>query len=471
MQVDCKVLWNKCLTVIRDFVPEAAFKTWFLPIVPLACEDKKVTIQVPSQFFYEYIEEKYANVLQTTLYRVFGQGMTLNYRVLAGQNMATNAAIEYSTEKHQTINNQASAVDGTKAPVTPFTRIAPQELDPQLNTRYVFDNFYEGACNKLARTAGEAIAKDPGKTTFNPLFLYGSSGVGKTHLCHAIGLRIRELHPEKRILYVSSHLFRIQYTDAVRKNTTNDFLNFYQRLDVLILDDIHELIGMNKTQNAFFHIFNNLHQLGKQLVLTSDKPPVDLHGMEERLITRLKWGLTAEIAKPDTELRKLILRNKVEHENINLKEDVFEYIIQHVTDNIRDLEGVLVSLIANSLINNVEIDMALARKVVRQVVGESKENKQLAVEIILDFICKYFNLDKSLVCTASRKHEIVQARQITMYLAKKLTAYSYAHIGKIVGGKDHATVVHACKTVKDQMEISKTYRATVEAIEGSLKKH
>ena len=468
MQSDYKILWDKCLMVIRDFVPEAAFNTWFLPIVPLSCEDKKVTIQVPSQFFYEYLEEKYATVLQMTLHRVFGKGMILNYRVLAGQNMA-DTTVEFPTTKNQTAINQDSAINGTKTQTMPFSRIAPQEIDPQLNTRYNFDNFYEGICNKLARTAGDAIANDPGKTTFNPLFLYGSSGVGKTHLCHAIGLRIRELHPEKRVLYVSSHLFRIQYTDAVRKNTTNDFLNFYQHLDVLILDDIHELIGMNKTQNAFFHIFNNLHQLGKQLVLTSDKPPVDLHGMEERLITRLKWGLTAEIAKPDTDLRKLILNHKIENENIHLKDDVFDYIIQHVTDNIRDLEGVLISLIANSLINNIEIDMALTRKVVKQVVGESLENKQLAVEFILDSVCKYFNLDKSLVHTPSRKHEIVQARQITMYLAKKLTAYSYAHIGKIVGGKDHATVVHACKTVKDQIEISKTYRATVEAIEVSLK--
>ena len=466
MQKDYKVLWDRCLTVIRDVVPEAAYKTWFLPIVPLACEDKKVTIQVPSQFFYEYLEEKYANVLQMSLHRVFGQGMILNYRVLAGQ-IATGTAVEYQT--NQNLINQASSVDGTNATGTPFQRIAQKELDSQLNTRYVFDNFYEGVCNKLARTAGEAIAKDPGKTTFNPLFLYGASGVGKTHLCHAIGLRIRENYPTKRVLYVSANLFRIQYTDSVRKNTTNDFLNFYQHLDVLILDDIHELVGMKQTQNAFFHIFNNLHQLGKQLVLTSDKPPVDLNGLEERLITRLKWGLTAEIARPDTELRKLILLKKIEQEGLKISKEVFDYLIKSVTDNVRDLEGVLVSLTANSLINNIEINMALARKVVQQVVGESKENRQFSVEMMLDFVCKYFNLDKSLIYTASRKQEIVQARQITMYLAKKHTAYSYAHIGTIVGGKDHATVVHACKTVKDQIEINNTYRATIETIESGLK--
>ena len=458
MQADHKLLWNKCLMVIKDVVPEAAFERWFLPIVPLSCEDKKVTIQVPSKFFYEYLEEKYASVLQMTLHRVFGKGMVLHYRVLMGQGVSDG-----SSEKKPSVAD----VDGTKKPFTPFSQVVPHELDSQLNTRYNFHNYFEGSSNKLARTAGESITIDPGRTTFNPLFLYGSSGVGKTHLCHAIGLRTRELHPEKRVLYVSSHLFRVQFTDAVRKNTTNDFLNFYQSLDVLILDDIHELIGMNKTQNAFFHIFNNLHQLGKQLVLTSDKPPVDLQGMEERLITRLKWGLTAEIAKPDKELRKKIVQHKLEQEGITLSNEVFEYIIRHVTDNVRDLEGVLVSLMANSLINHTEIDMALAKQVVSQVVRA--EDKQLTVEKILDTVCKHFNLDKSLIYTSSRKQEIVQARQVAMFLAKKLTEYSYAQIGKIIGGKDHATVVHACKTVKDQMEINKTFRSTVNAIEDGLR--
>jgi chromosomal replication initiator protein len=442
-------------------VPEAAFKTWFLPIVPLACEDKKVTIQVPSQFFYEYLEEKFANVLQMTLHQVFGKGMILNYRVLR-----QSVAEEYATQNADKPKQMTSA-NGAKAPFTPFTQVAPQELDSQLNSRYDFDAFIEGVCNKLARTAGESIASNPGKTTFNPLFLYGSSGVGKTHLCNAIGLRIRKLHPEKRVLYVSSNLFRIQFADAVRKNTTTDFLNFYQSLDVLILDDIQELVGMNKTQNTFFHIFNNLHQLGKQLVLTSDKPPVNLQGMEERFITRLKWGLTAEIARPDTELRKKILQARIENEGIKLSNDVFDFIIQNVTENIRDMEGVLVSLMAHSLINNKKIDLALARQVVNQVV--LIENRQLTVEKILDIVCKYFHLDKALIYTSSRKQEIVRTRQITMYLAKKLTDYSFSHIGKVVGGKDHATVVHACKTVKDQMDISKAYRTNVENIEDSLK--
>ena len=312
-----------------------------------------------------------------------------------------------------------------------------------------------------------AVSNDPGKTTFNPLFIYGPSGVGKTHLCHAIGQRIRQMHPEKRVLYVSAHRFRIQYTDAVIKNTSNDFLNFYQSLDVLILDDIHELVGLNKTQMAFFHIFNNLHQLGKQLVLTADKAPVDMQGLEERLITRLKWGLTAELGRPDAELRRTILRNKIEAEGLVLSDEVFNYIVDHVTENIRDLEGVLVSLMANSLINNSPVDMALAQRVVGQTVRV--ENKELSIEKIQEKVCRFFNLEESLVQTPSRKREIVQARQITMFLAKKYTSASFSRIGKVVGGKDHATVLHACKTVKDQMDINKNFRSTVEAIEETLR--
>ena len=466
MKPDYQILWGKCLAVIKDIVPEAAFNTWFLPIVPLAYEEKKVTIQVPSQFFYEYLEEKYANVLKVTLHRVFGKGMTLSYRISVGQSQ-TGGAMDFLSEKKHPPIELTSGNGKSNVHVTPFTQNIQKKFDSQLNTRYVFDNFYEGVSNKLARTAGESIASNPGKTTFNPLFLFGVSGVGKTHLCHAIGLRIRELHPEKRVLYVSSHLFRIQYTDAVRKNTTNDFLNFYQSLDVLILDDIHELIGMTKTQNIFFHIFNNLHQLGKQLVLTSDKPPVDLNGMAERLITRLKWGLTAEIERPDKELRREILRNKIENEGLKIKDEVFEFIANNVTDNVRDIEGVLHSLMAHSYINNKEIDMALTRQIVSQTVRI--EDRKLSVEKILEVVCKYFNIDKTLVYTASRKREIVQVRQITMYLAKQYTGYTLAYIGKIVGGKDHATVLYAHQTVKDQIEINKTFRSTVETIENNLK--
>lgn len=460
MKSECQLLWDKCLSIIRDNVPEAAFKTWFQPITPLSFDEQKVTIRVPSPFFYEYLEANFVNVLRMAVPKVFGQGVSLNYRVM-GEESAADASSAVSARA-------AAPSPGVSRMIqTPFTQVAPEELDSQLNRRYTFDNFFEGVTNKLARTAGVAVSNDPGKTTFNPLFIYGPSGVGKTHLCHAIGLRIRQMHPEKRVLYVSAHRFRIQYTDAVIKNTSNDFLNFYQSLDVLILDDIHELVGLNKTQMAFFHIFNNLHQLGKQLVLTADKAPVDMQGLEERLITRLKWGLTAELGRPDAELRRTILRNKIEAEGLVLSDEVFNYIVDHVTDNIRDLEGVLVSLMANSLINNSPVDMAMAQRVVGQTVRV--ENKELSIEKIQEKVCRFFNLEESLVQTPSRKREIVQARQITMFLAKKYTSASFSRIGKVVGGKDHATVLHACKTVKDQMDINKNFRSTVEAIEETLR--
>ncbi len=460
MKSECQLLWDKCLSIIRDNVPEAAFKTWFQPITPLSFDEQKVTIRVPSPFFYEYLEANFVNVLRMAVPKVFGQGVSLNYRVM-GEEGADDASLAATTRA-------AAPRPGVSRMIqTPFTQVVPEELDSQLNRRYTFDNFFEGVTNKLARTAGVAVSNDPGKTTFNPLFIYGPSGVGKTHLCHAIGLRIRQMHPEKRVLYVSANRFRIQYTDAVIKNTSNDFLNFYQSLDVLILDDIHELVGLNKTQMAFFHIFNNLHQLGKQLVLTADKAPVDMQGLEERLITRLKWGLTAELGRPDAELRRTILRNKIEAEGLVLSDEVFNYIVDHVTENIRDLEGVLVSLMANSLINNSPVDMAMAQRVVCQTVRV--ENKELSIEKIQEKVCRFFNLEESLVQTPSRKREIVQARQITMFLAKKYTSASFSRIGKVVGGKDHATVLHACKTVKDQMDINKNFRSTVEAIEETLR--
>jgi chromosomal replication initiator protein len=403
-----------------------------------------------------------------TLNRVFGEGTTLKYRVMvSGQNRQTNGSVvTYPGEESKSLpSHTPNRTDSTKAP-GPF-KVAPQDLDTQLNPRYNFDNFFEGESNKLVRTVSENIASKPGITTFNPLFIYGPSGVGKTHVCHAIGLRIRELYPEKRVLYVSSNMFYRQFADAVKKNTTNDFLSFYQSIDALILDDIHELISKVKTQEIFFQIFNNLHQLGKQLVLTCDRAPVDLQGMEERLISRMKWGMTAQIDRPDLELRRKILRTKIEHEGLEIPENVFEFITEHVTENIRNLEGILVSLMTNSVITNKDIDITLARNVISQIVR--LEKKVLTVNKIQETVCRYFNLDEALVMSKSRKREIVQARQITSYIAKKYTNESLSHIGKIVGGKDHATVLHSINLVKDQMEVNKPFRLTVEAIEGCLK--
>ncbi|MDR1601499.1 MAG: chromosomal replication initiator protein DnaA [Tannerella sp.] len=442
MQSDYQLLWSECLAVIRGVVSETTYERWFRPIIPISYQDKKITVQVPSQFFYEYLEEKYIHILHMSLERVFGTGTSLSYRVVVG-----NSAPE--TGSHPEKDRKA------------------EELDSQLVAKYTFDNFFEGESNRLARSTGMSIAEKPGKTAFNPLFIYGDTGVGKTHLCHAIGLRTRKLHPEKRVLYVSSHLFRIQYIDAVRKNTTYDFLAFYQSLDVLIMDDIQEFIGMDKTQHAFFQIFNNLHQLGKQIVMTSDKPPVALQGMEARLITRLKWGMNAKIDRPDYELRKQILRHLMEEENISIDNDVFNYIVEHVTENVRDLEGVIISISANSFINRKKIDMTLAQEVIGQMV--MIENRQITIEKIIKVVCEHFNMDESLIQSSSRKREIVLARQISMYLAKKYTDHSLAHIGKSIGGKDHATVLHSIKAIKNQMETDKSFKAMIESLERKLK--
>lgn len=466
MQTDYQTLWNKCLAVIKDIVPKAAFDTWFVPIIPVSYADNKFTIQVPSQFFYEYLEAKYVNVLKVTLYRVIGQGTILNYRInVVGSSVKQGDQESGGTIDVPTDDSQNHVGTGGHGPHI-FDKTERRAWNSHLSPKYSFDNYFEGTSNRLVRSSSEAIAQQPGKT-FNPMFVYGPSGVGKTHLCHAIGNRIQEIHPEKKVLYISAHLFTIQYTEAIRKNATNDFLFFYQGVDVLILDDIQELIGKDKTQNTFFQIFNHLHLLGKQLILTSDKAPVDLQGMEERLITRLKWGLTAELDRPDLDLRKKILKNEITKNGVVIPDDVFNFIASNVTENVRAVEGIVASLLAYSTAFDRSIDLPLTRQVVSRVV--KLEKKQVSVESIQDIVCKYYNLELAAIQTNSRKREIVQARQVAMYLSKKYTDASFSHIGKIVGKRDHATVLHACKTIKDQIETNRSFRSSVEEIEVLLK--
>lgn len=458
-------LWMNCLRVIRDNVPENAFRTWFTPIQPLSYQNNILTIQVPSQFFYEYLEEKYIDLLRMTLFREIGQNTVLNYRVLMEN--STNTTVDFQGEVKSVGVNRITPVNANKAP-SPFRKVVQQNFDSQLNPKYTFDNFFEGESNKLARTAGLSVAQNPGKTAFNPFFFHGHSGVGKTHLCHAIGTRIVELYPEKRVLYISAHLFKVQFADAGRFNTINDFINFYQGIDVLIIDDIQELAGIEKTQNTLFHIFNHLHQNNKQLVLTSDKAPSELNGVEERLLTRFRWGLTTKLENPDIRLRMEILHNKVLHDGLSIPEDVLQYIAENVTNNARDLEGVVVSLIAHSLIYNKEIDMDIARKVIGQTIRHIEE-KKLSINDIEEIVCTYFDIKPGLIHTASRKREIVQARQVAMYLSKQYTDMSLAQIGSLIGKKNHATVLHACKTVKNQLEVDKNFRQQVEELELKLR--
>ena len=462
MGSNCKFLWEKCLDVIKDNIPEATYKTWFHPIIPLSYENNMLVVQVPSQFFYEFLEEKFIDLLQKTLSRVVGPQTKLMYRVLVENTSNTTVDFDSAGTPSSYVEKPKQVKNGNKSPQA-FT-----ELDSQLKANYNFDNFFEGKSNRLARTAGLSVAESPvGSTAFNPLFLYGQSGVGKTHLVHAIGLKIKQLHPNKKVLYVSAYLFQVQYTDAVRNNMVNDFINFYQSIDVLIIDDIQEFAGKTATQNTFFHIFNHLHQCGKQLVLTCDKMPKLLSGLEDRLLTRFKWGLTAELEKPDLELRKLILKNKARQEGIVFLDEVIDYVAENVTESVRDLEGIIVSLIAHSLINNKEIDLELAEKVVG--ISIKVEKKEITIDSIQCTVCEHFLLDRSLISSKSRKREIVQARQIAMFLSKKYTNFSYARIGELVGNKDHATVLHACKTVRDLIEIDVAFRSNVESIESTLK--
>jgi chromosomal replication initiator protein len=451
--------------MIHDNVPETTFKTWFEPIVPLKYEDKALTIGVPSPFFYEFLEDKFAELLRATLNKQIGEGTRLMYSVLTDKTNQISVNLE-GTNRSSAVSASGVIRDGNKAP-NPMKAPAPQDLDPHLNPNYNFDNFIKGASNEFSRTVGETVAKNPAKT-FNPLFLYGPSGVGKTHLTNAIGTRIKELYPEKRVLYVSAHLLQVQYTDSVRTNNYNSFMKFYQNIDVLIVDDIQEFAGLSKTQNTFFHIFNHLHQNGKQLILTSDRAPVMLQGMEERMLTRFKWGLVAELEKPDKELRKNILRNKIHRDGLNIPERVINYIAENVNESVRELEGIINSLLAQSILFKREIDMDLAQLIIKKAV-RIIENKPLDIDTIITKVCEHYKLDESVLHSKSRKREVVQIRQMAMFLAKKHTDISASKIGHLIGNRDHATVLHACKIMKDLVEVNKEVKEEVEKIEASFR--
>lgn len=456
--------WNKCLDIIRDNVSGTAFKTWFASTKPESFSNNVLTIFVPSSFVYEYIEEHYVDLLSKAIYRIFGQNTQLNYRVLTDrQNQIT---VDQESVKRPSSTPQLQHKVANTAPGS--ITVAPQDLDPMLKSSYSFENFIEGISNKLPRSAAESIALNPGKTIFNPLFLYGASGVGKTHLANAIGLKTKELYPEKRVLYISAHLFKVQYTDSVRKNTLNDFINFYQSIDVLIIDDIQEFVGVEKTQNTFFHIFNHLHQNGKQLIMTCDRPPVMLQGIEERLITRFKWGLTAEIERPNLELRRNILAEKVRRERIVLSPNVLEYIAENVTDSVRELEGILISLMAHSTVYGRAIDMSMAERVISKAVRIVE--KELTVEDIIHSTCEYYHIKDDSIYSSSRKRDIVLARQMSMYLTHKhLPNMSLSRIGQCIGSKDHSTVLHACRTIEEQIKMDKSIESAIEDIEVKMK--
>ena len=468
-------VWNNCLLVIKDNVPSISYRTWFEPIIPLKLENKILTIQVPSPFFYEYLEEQYIDILRKVLWKELGDEAKLEYSVVMQNNVFTNNkpyTVKFPASNGKELKNKPVPIPIDPEEITirnPFVipGIKKLNIDPRLNASYSFTNFVEGECNRLARSAGYAVANNPGGTAFNPLLIYGDSGLGKTHLAQAIGIEVKNKFTEKTVLYVNANKFQTQFVDSIRNNNKNDFLHFYQMIDVLIIDDVHEFAGKEKTQDIFFHIFNHLHQSGKQLVLTSDKPPVELQGLEQRLLSRFKWGLSADLQAPDFETRIAILKRKIYNDGIDITDDIVEYIATHITDNIRELEGALISLLAQSTLNRKEITLDLAREMIDKLIKNTK--REISIDYIQKVVCNYFNVGVEQLQSRTRKREIVQARQVAMYFSKGLTKSSLANIGSQIGGKDHATVLHACKTVNNLMETDKRFKLQVDEIEKKLK--
>jgi len=455
-------LWDRCLVVIKDNVSWQQFNTWFAPIKAVDCKDNVLTIQVPSQFFYEWLEEHYVELIGKTIRRVIGREARLEYRIQmdSGKRPAT-IDIKGNTRAKPSKDNYVDMplkVDDPREFVNPF--IIPgmkrMQIDPQLNANLNFDNFIEGECNRLARTAGIHVAQKPGTTSFNPMMIFGGTGWGKTHLVQAIGNEVRRLHPQKSVLYVSGEKFINQFIDHSQNKQINDFIHFYQLIDVLIVDDIHLFVSAPKTQDAFYAIFSHLQQNGKQIILTSDTAPKDLEGMNSRLLSRFRWGLTAEMLAPDYETRKAILEMKMHHEGLAVPEEVVQYVAYNIQSNIRDLEGAFISLFAQATLNKKEIDIELARRVLKNFVKASF--KELNIEDIQQMVCKYFGIPYDDLLAKNRKQPIVEARQITMYLAKKFTKNSLKSIGEHFSGKDHTTVIHSCQKVEDLLHTDPAYR-------------
>jgi chromosomal replication initiator protein len=470
----CEQIWNNCLNIIRDNVSLQSFKTWFEPIKPVKLNGNVLTIQVPSQFFYEWLEEHYITLLKKIIKKELGTEGRLEYSIIMENsfNSTKPYTVKIPTTNTKDIKNPAVSmpvdIGGNTGIKNPFIipGLKKLNIDSQLNPNYSFENLVEGDCNRLARSAGFAVAQKPGGTAFNPLLIYGGVGLGKTHLAHAIGIEIKKNFPNKTVLYVSSEKFTHQFIDAVKNNTQNDFIHFYQMIDVLIIDDVQFFAGKEKTQDVFFHIFNHLHQTGKQLVLTSDKPPIEMQGMEQRLLSRFKWGLSADLQVPDLETRIAILEKKMYADGIELPREVVEYLAYSITTNVRELEGALISLIAQSSLNKKSITLDLAKQMIDKFVKNTV--REVSIDYIQKVVCDYFNLPIELIKSKTRKREVVQARQIAMYFAKSMTKSSLATIGMHCGGKDHATVLHACRTVNNLIETDKRFRAYIDELEKKI---
>lgn len=465
--------WNECLKVIKDNIPLNSYNTWFNPIVPVKQENNVLTIQVPSHFFYEWLEEHYIVLLKKVIRKVIGIEGRLEYSIVMENNTKNSnpytvklPASNSSSVKNAPVNAPLSSTETQIRNPFIIPGLKKVNVDSNLNPTYTFENFVEGDCNRLARSAGYAVANKPGGTAFNPLLLYGGVGLGKTHLAHAIGINIKEKFPNKTVLYVGSEKFAHQFIDALRQNTVNDFIHFYQMVDVLIIDDVQFFAGKAKTMDVFFSVFNHLHQNGKQIILTSDKPPVEMQDMEQRLLSRFKWGLSADLTAPDLETRIAILQQKMYGNGIELPGEVVEYLAYSINTNIREMEGAWTSLLAQASLNKKAITLDLAKQMIDKFVKST--SREISIDYIQKVVCDYFNLPMEILKSKTRKREVVQARQISMFFSKKLTKASLASIGANCGGKDHATVLHACRTVLNLSETDKQFKSYLDDLEKKL---
>jgi len=466
MQNKHKALWDNCLHLIRQNVTEQQYKTWFEPIrfESFSEQDSTLLLQVPSAYFCEYLEQYFIRLMYWALTNSFKTNVKLNYRVVTDKEHKLTQDIE--ADKPANIDVPQPRSRANQSP-TVLDAVPQQDLNPQLDVHKTFQTFIEGDSNKLPRTVGISIAEHPGKSTFNPFFVYGPSGCGKTHLINAIGVRTKEMYPQKRVLYVSARLFQVQFTDAVRRNTTNDFINFYQTIDVLIVDDIQEWATSPKTLDTFFHIFDHLFRSGKQIILASDRPPVDLEGVKDRLLTRFSCGLIAELEKPNVQLCIDILNAKCRRDGLKIPADVITFIAQTANGSVRDLEGVINGLMAYSIVYNSNIDMRLAERVIKRAV--KVDNHPLTIDDILEKVCGHYNVAQQHVFSKSRKRDYVLVRQVSMYLAQKYTKMPASRIGQLIGGRDHSTVLHSCTTVEQRLKVDKAFQAEISSIENSFK--
>ena len=462
MQRNHKSLWGNCLQLIRQNVTEQVFKTWFEPIGFVSYDEQQRTllVEVPSMYVYEYLEQNYVKLMRWALANSFKENVKLTYRLMVDKE--NKKRVDWEGEELADIDEPKLTTRGNKSP-TLLDTVKPQEIDSQLDVKKTFENFIEGDSNKLPRTVGISIAAQPGKTTFNPFFVYGPSGCGKTHLINAIGVDAKQRDVSLRVLYVSARLFQIQFTDSVRRNTVNDFINFYQSIDMFIVDDIQEWVSAPKTLDTFFYIFDHLFRLGKQIILASDRPPVDLEGVKERLLTRFACGLIAELEKPNMQLCIDILQSKCRRDGLKIPADVIEFIAKTANSSVRDLEGVLNSLMAYSIVYNSAIDLHLAERVIKRAV--KVDNLPLTIDDIMEKVCEHYGVSQQQVFSKSRKRDYVQVRQVSMYLAQKYTKMPASRIGQLIGGRDHSTVLHSCAAIEQRMKVDKAFLEELRSIE------